>query len=176
MNKRNYARIATLVIAALGVLGLVLEHGSRTVALASGVQGPGGPVVTIGAPLPLSVTGSVGLARSPAHDGQFFDITQPAGPPFVDALSLTVPAGVVLTDAHATFSIPESVPNAASLIVRHGSAYFVYQIVNSTTFNAGVDLESGVLSDGDLKVELSCYNIAGNHCQGALMWSGYTTP
>jgi len=22
-------------------------------------------------------------------------------------------------------------------------------------------------------VELSCYNISGNHCQGALMWSGY---
>ncbi len=91
-------------------------------------------------------------------------------------ISLTVPADVVLTDAHASFSVPESVANAASLIVRDGSRYFVYQIVNNTTFEASIHLESGIVSKGDLVVELSCYNIAGNHCQGALMWSGYTTP
>jgi hypothetical protein len=115
--------------------------------------------------------------RTPVHDGKFFDVTQPAAPPFLDAVTLSVPAGVVLTDAHATFSVPENIANAASLFIMEGSGEFlVYQIVSSTTFHAGVDLASGIVSDGNLTVGLSCYNIAGNHCQGALMWSGYTTP
>jgi hypothetical protein len=128
---------------------------------------------------PNTLTGTtvpVALARTPVHDGQFFDITQPNSPPFQPALDLHVPAGVVLTGAHVTFSVPENVPNAASLFISSGGKILVYQIVNSTTFNAGIDLESGIVSTGDLTVELSCYNISGNHCQGAIMWSGYTIP
>jgi hypothetical protein len=49
----------------------------------------------------------------------------------------------------------------------------VYQLVNNTTFQAGVDLGSGIPSEGGVTVKLSCYNIAGNQCQGAIMWSGY---
>jgi len=111
--------------------------------------------------------------RIPVHDGQFFDITQPSSPPFQPGVTLSVPTGTVLTDAHVTFSVPESVPNAAALFISDGSKILVYQIVNNTTFSAGVDLESGITSTGSLIVQLSCYNIAGNHCQGALMWSGY---
>lgn len=128
---------------------------------------------------PNSLTGAtvpVTLARIPVHDGQFFDITQPNSPPFQPALDLHVPTGVVLTDAHVTFSVPENVPNAASLLISGGGKILIYQIVNSTTFSAGIDLESGLVSTGDLTVELSCYNISGNHCQGAIMWSGYTIP
>jgi hypothetical protein len=29
------------------------------------------------------------------------------------------------------------------------------------------------MSTGGMAVTMSCYNIANNHCQGALMWSGY---
>ena len=89
--------------------------------------------------------------------------------------SLTVPNGVVLTDAHVTFSLGENFPNSASLFIHdfaNGKTY-VYEIVNNTTFHAGVDLGSGILSTGQLTVELSCNNISGNQCQGALMWSGY---
>ncbi len=201
MTTRSTLRMATTSLAALAVLGLALESGSGN-SVQAAPQSHRHPVVTIGAPLPLPITGSttvsgtvsvgnlpavqnvnvvnpglpVTLARTPVHGGQYFEITQPNAPPFIDAVTLTVPAGVVLTDAHASFSIPENVANAASLIVRDGSDYFVYQIVNNTTFSAGVDLQTGIVSDGNLVVELSCYNIAGNHCQGALMWSGYTTP
>jgi hypothetical protein len=112
--------------------------------------------------------------RTPVHEGQFFDITQPNSPPFQPGVTLSVPAGTVLTDAHVTFSVPESVPNAAALFISDGSKTLVYQIVNNTTFSAGLDLESGITSTGSLIVQLSCYNIAGNHCQGAIMWSGYT--
>jgi hypothetical protein len=54
--------------------------------------------------------------------------------------------------------------------------FLVYQLVNGTTFSAGIDLESGIVSKGNLTVGLSCYNVPNNHCQGALMWSGYTNP
>jgi hypothetical protein len=188
-------RGATAVLAAVGTLGLLMDHGSPVHAAG------GGPTVTIGGPIPLpvSLTGTpvpvtvqnfpsvqdvhvtnaslpVTLQRTVVSGGQYFEITQPDAAPFEPAVSLIVPAGVVLTDAHVTFSVPESVPNAAAIYVSDRPGTYVYQIVNNTTFGAGVDLHSGILSTGDMRVELSCYNIAGNHCQGALMWSGYTTP
>jgi hypothetical protein len=103
------------------------------------------------------------------YDGKFFNVTKPAG----QDPTLTVPSGVVMTDAHVTFSTPENVANAASLYIADGSKTLVYQIVNTTTFQAGISLGSGIKSNGNLTVKLSCYNIAGNHCQGAIMWSGY---
>jgi hypothetical protein len=150
------------------------------------------PVTITNTPLPVAVDNfpgtqnvnvtnpsiPVSLQRTPVHDGQFFDITQPSAPPFQSPITLSVPAGVVLTDAHATFSVPENVPNAASLFISDDAdgKVLVYQIINNTTFSAGVDLESGIVSAQGLTIQLSCYNIAANHCQGALMWSGYTTP
>src|SRR5690349_1194843 len=62
----------------------------------------------LGSPLLLRLA----LNRIPTYDGQFFDITQPNGPPFEGAVTLMVPAGIALTDAHVTFSVPENVPNA----------------------------------------------------------------
>jgi len=108
--------------------------------------------------------------RTLAGGGQFFEI----GPG--QDVNLFVPAGTVLTDAHITFSVPESIPNAAALFLQDGSGnILVYQLVNNTTFHAGVDLGSGIMSTGGgLSVDLSCYNITGNKCQGAIMWSGYT--
>ena len=114
-------------------------------------------------PVPVTVQ------RALAYDGTFFNVTKPAGTDPV----LVVPAGVVMTSAHVTFSIPGSVPNAAALYIHVGSKALVYQLVNDTTFSAGIDLGSGIPSNGDVAVELSCYNIDGNHCQGAIMWNGY---
>ena len=119
----------------------------------------------------MPIRGSVSVQKTLVNDGMFFSVTKPSG---TDP-SLTVPNGVVLTDAHVTFSLGENFANSASLFI-HDSAKgktYVYEIVNNTTFHAGVDLGSGILSTGQLTVELSCYNISGNHCQGALMWSGY---
>jgi hypothetical protein len=103
------------------------------------------------------------------HDGTFFSV----GPGVNE--TLTVPAGVVLTDAYATFSIPESLPNEASLFVEDSSGkVLVYQIVNNTTYEAHASFTSGIPSGSEgIEVILSCYNISGNLCQGALMWSGY---
>jgi hypothetical protein len=120
----------------------------------------------------VNVTNSslpVTVERTLENDGMFFSVTKPGDPD----PTLAVPSGVVLTDAHVTFSVPENVPNAAALYISDGNKTFTYQLVNNTTFGAGVDLGSGILSDGGLRVVLSCYNIAGNHCQGAIMWSGY---
>ncbi len=114
-------------------------------------------------PVPITVQ------RTLVYDGTYFSVTKPAD----SDPTLTVPAGVVLTDAHITFSVPGNNPNAASLSIRVGSKTIVYQIVNDTTFHAGISLGSGIESNGDVTVQLSCYNIAGNHCQGAIMWSGY---
>jgi hypothetical protein len=108
-------------------------------------------------------------ARTLASDGKFFSVTKLADADPV----LTIPAGLVLTDARVSFSVPENVPDAAALFIADAGHVYVYQIVNRTTYEATLHLESGIMSDGSLRVELSCYNIAGNHCQGAIMWSGY---
>src|SRR5262249_40967538 len=107
----------------------------------------------------------VTVERTLEGDGKPFDVTKPADPDPV----LTVPAGVVLTDAHVTFSTPENFPNSAALYVANNTQTFVYQLVNNTTFHAGVDLGSGIMSDGHLKVALSCYGISTNHCVGTIM-------
>lgn len=121
-------------------------------------------VNTPASPVPVAVQHNLD------HDGTFFGVG-PGG-----SQTLVVPPGVVLTDAHVSFSVPEAIPNAASLFIKDGSGKILfYRIVSNNTFDAGIDLASGIPSTGaGIEVELSCYNIAGNHCQGALMWSGYT--
>jgi hypothetical protein len=115
----------------------------------------------------LALSAAWGQAGKLRHQGQFFS----AGPG--DDVTLTVPAGVVMTDALVTFSVPGAYPNAASLFISDDSGnVLVYELVNNTTFHAGADLQSGIPSAGGLNVTLSCYNISGNHCQGAIMWSG----
>ena len=162
----NLLRKAFVPLAGVAVIVLVISMaGPRAVhAVVSTLVSV---VNTSANPVPIHVESTLD------HDGQYFDVTMTgtATPP--PDPTLTVPAGVVLTDAHVTFSIPENDPNSASLYITDGGGKtLVYQIVNSTTFAAGIDLGSGI--PGPLSVVLSCYNIAGNHCQGAMMWSGYT--
>lgn len=116
-----------------------------------------------------TIAKAVALQTKLRHQAMFFMVGPGESP------TLTVPKGVVLTDAHVTFSVPEGVANAASLFVRDGKGnVVVYRIVNNTTYEAGIDLQSGIPSTGaGISVQLSCYNISGNSCQGALMWSGY---
>jgi len=171
MRYRKHLILIGIAVTILGtVLGLLAspagqaaQNGEVTPAVTST------PVVVTNTPLPIR--GSVSVQKALVNDGMFFSETKPSG---TDP-TLTVPNGVVLTDAHVTFSVGENFANSASLFI-HDSANgktYVYEIVNNTTFHAGVDLGSGILSTGQLIVELSCYNISGNHCQGALMWSGY---
>src|SRR3974377_527963 len=102
------------------------------------------------------------------HQGTFFSVG--AG----EEVDLTVPAGVVMTDVHVTYSVPGSLANSSALFVRDDAGnVLVYESVNNTTFHAGINLQSSIRSMGRLTVTLSCYNISGNHCQGALMWSGF---
>jgi hypothetical protein len=157
----------TILGTALGLLaspaGQAAQNGEATPAVTST------PVVVTNTPLPIR--GSVSVQKTLVNDGRFFSVTKPSDPD----PTLIVPKGVVLTDAHVTFSVGENFANSASLFINDsatGKTYF-YEIVNNTTFHAGVDLGSGILSTGQLAVTLSCYNIASNHCQGALMWSGY---
>lgn len=126
-------------------------------------QTPVKVVNTTANPVPVSVQHNL------QHAGTFFSVGPGA------SQTLAVPVGVVLTDAQLSFSVPEGVPNAASLFIEDGAGkVLVYKIVNNTTYDASITLSSGILSTGGgVKVELSCYNISGNLCQGALMWSGY---
>lgn len=138
------------------------------------VDASGSLATTVGNfPATQNVSGSVTVSALPARtivsDGAFFSVTEPGASDPV----LAVPSGVVLTDAKVSFSAPENDPNAASLLVSDGARTYVYQIVNATTYEATVHLESGILSAGGLSVALSCYKITGNRCQGAIMWSGY---
>jgi len=118
----------------------------------------------------IAVSAAWGQAGKLRHQGQFFSV----GPG--DQVTLTVPAGVVMTDAQVTFSVPGSISNAASLFISDDTGnVLVYELVNNTTFHAGIDLQSGVPSAGALNITLSCYNIVGNHCTGAIMWSGFVS-
>jgi hypothetical protein len=158
----NFAKKLLMVggaIALAGIFGALLAPKAAHGIVATLVQ----VVNTSANPVPVKEQ------RTLAGGGQFFDVG-PGG-----SVSLAVPAGTVLTDAHITFSVPESIPNAAALFVSDSSGVLVYQLVNNTTFHAGVDLGSGIMSTGGgISVDLSCYNITSNHCQGAIMWSGYT--
>jgi hypothetical protein len=158
-------RIARLLGVTLGlaVLGFVVSLAPQKTA--SGTVAANVNVVNTPAnPVPVSAQ------RNLQQEGTFFNVG-PGG-----SSDLVVPAGVVLTDAHVSFSVSEAIPNAAALFVEDGSGkVLVYQIVNNTTFEAGINLGSGILSTGfGMKVQMGCYNITGNHCEGAIMWSGYT--
>jgi hypothetical protein len=145
------------VLVALACVALAAMAGDRAVGVADDIKS----VEVVNTP-------TVKVQRTVLSDGVYFEIDA-----FDPDPEFTVPAGVVLTDAHVTFSVPAPVPNAAAIYVSDGAKTYYYRIVNNTTFEAGLDLEGGILSNGGLKVKLSCYNISGNHCQGALMWSGY---
>lgn len=120
----------------------------------------------------VPVSGTLSPNRTPVHAGQFFNF------PNGGVVSLTVPAGTVLTDAHATLDTPEGMPNGAILTIHDPENTYLQQLVNPTTSHAGFDLESGIVSTAalPLTVEFECTLATLNLCQGAVMWSGYTTP
>jgi hypothetical protein len=69
----------------------------------------------------------VAIQHNLDHDGTFFAVG-PGGSP-----TLVVPLGVVLTDAHVSFSVPEAIPNAASLFIEDGSGKILVYRVSLTT-------------------------------------------
>jgi hypothetical protein len=156
-NLKKIARISASVFVVAVLMNLAL---ARTSFAAST---PVTVVNTAAQPVPVSVQPKL------KYQGTFFNVG-PGG-----SADLVVPAGIVLTDAHISFSVPAPIANAASLYIQDSSgAVLVYQLVNNTTFEAGIDLGSGIPSTGTgLEVQLSCYNISGNKCEGAIMWSGY---
>ncbi len=174
-------------VAALGTVGTWMEKDSGPATLKAQ------PPFTL--PVPLPVTGTVNVGNFPAtqnvhvtnnpltvnfshptlvSDATFFNVTmngQPTGSP--PEPTLMVPAGVVLTDAHATLSVPQQIPDAAELFVSQGGKTYYYRVISHTNYESGFSLQSGIVSDGTMRVTMSCINIANNSCQGALMWSGY---
>ena len=150
---------------------------------------PSAPVTVVNeASDPVPVTGNVGITGTPninisntvpvaverelVNDGTFFDLVA------YESITLTVPSGVVLTDAHVSFAHYYEGANASLFAVQDapgtiGAKKYVWQSVNDMTFDAGIDLNSGIMSDGSLQVYLGCNNIEGNKCRGAIMWSGY---
>jgi hypothetical protein len=124
-------------------------------------------VVVTNTPLPISFKPTL-LA-----DATTFDLTMtgtPTGGPAQP--KLMVPAGVVVTDVHASIT-STTIPDGAFLFIEDRNHTYVNQIVNHTTFEAGLNLESGIVSDGSLNIDFVCQNSTNNRCVGALMWTGH---
>jgi hypothetical protein len=172
-------------VATLGTIGTFMQPASGPAALKAQGLLPG--VVAV------PITGSVSVNNLPAvqnvnvtntplpvvlkptliSDGTFFNVTMtgtpsggPAQPKFF------IPAGVVLTDAHAGLTV-STVPNTAVLFISDRSKVYVNQVIAQGTGEAAVDLHSGIVSDGSLIVSFACANIANNQCEGAIFWTGY---
>ncbi len=169
-------------VLALGTAGTFMEHQSGPATLrAQGLLGgalaapvavtnfPNSQnVVVTNTPLPIS------FKQTLVSDAAGFDLTMlgtPTGGPTQP--KLFVPAGVVVTDVHATVTGIFPVPNGGFLLVSDRSKIYMDQAVNTTTFDAGADLHSGIVSDGSLAVSFTCQNTTNNRCIGSLMWSGY---
>ena len=166
----------------LGTVWTFMEHRSGPATLqAQGLLGGGlaAPVavtnfpssqnvVITNTPLPIS------FKQNLVSDGVVFDLLQPGTPMGGPTQpKLFVPAGVVVTDVHATVTGIFPVPNGGFLLVSDRSKVYLDQAVNTTTFDAGADLHSGIVSDGSLVVSFTCQNTTNNRCVGALMYSGY---
>jgi hypothetical protein len=97
------------------------------------------------------------------------------------AFELDVPAGVVLTDVVLSLNAPSLVTTVFVSDMANSKTYF-YEAVGSgtTTFAANnnghtaLSLQSGLTSSVGLRIGVTCNNVGGNSCSGALMWSGYT--
>jgi hypothetical protein len=117
--------------------------------------------------------------KTPARlvrDGQAFDL--PPNPNI--AFEFDLPTNVVLTDVEVSLNEPAL---AATIFVSEmdNSKTYLFQSVGSpgstwsgsTEGHSGIHLQSGLSSSIGLRVGIYCNNIGGNHCAGALMWSGY---
>jgi hypothetical protein len=125
-------------------------------------------VVVTNTPLPIS------FKQNLVSDGVSFSLVQPGTSTGIPTQpKLFVPAGVVVTDVHATVTGIFPVSNGGFLLVSDRSKVYMHQAVNTTTFDAGADLHSGIVSDGTLVVSFTCQNSTNNQCIGALMYSGY---
>src|SRR6516162_6142599 len=99
MNIFKKIAIVLLGIVAAGALA------SHTLPLAFAASTLVTVVNTVTQPVPVSVQHKL------QHQGTFFNVG--AG----GTADLVVPAGVVLTDAHLSFSVPAPIANAASLFI-----------------------------------------------------------
>lgn len=110
------------------------------------------------------------------HDGQsFFLVPNPN-----IAFELSVPADVVLTDLVLSLIAP-SLATTVFVQDRSNSATLVWQTIGSADStwagsNEGqlsLHFASGLQSPSGLRIGITCNNIGGNSCNGAVMWSGY---
>ena len=118
-------------------------------------------------------------ARFLVHEGQSFSL---APDPNI-AFELSVPEDVVLTDFVLSLN---GASLATTVFVQDTSTgdTLVFQSVGSegSTFagsNEGqlsLHFQSGLQGADGLRIGLTCNNIGGNSCSGALMWSGYEQP
>jgi hypothetical protein len=131
-------------------------------------------VNTLAEPIPTAVQSLP--ERALIHDGKAFALE----PNPNIAFELSVPANVVLTDFVLSLRSP-SVATTVFVQDRSTSATLVFQSIGSadSTFagsNEGqlsLHFASGLQSPSGLRIGITCNNIGGNLCNGALMWSGY---
>ena len=110
------------------------------------------------------------------HDGQSFALV----PNPNIAFELSVPADVVLTDLVLSLRAP-SLATTVFVQDRSNSATLIWQNIGSADStwagsNEGqlsLHFASGLQSPSGLRIGITCPNIGGNSCNGAVMWSGY---
>jgi len=158
--------------------GTTAVSGSVNVSNTPNVNVANTPTVGLTAGTSVGISGvpTVNIARTLVHDGKAFSLL----PDPNIAFEFTIPANVVLTDVVLSLNAPSV---AITIFVAEGdnSKTYVFQSVGSasSTFagstegRATINFQSGLQSANGLRVGLTCNNIGGNTCAGALMWSGY---
>lgn len=121
-------------------------------------------------------TPSVSIEKNLVSDGQAFSL--PPNPNI--GFEMYVPADVVMTDLLLTLNAPSLI---TSFFVQAQStgATLVWEAVGSagstwagnTSGRAALGFQSGLSDPIGLRIGVTCNNIGGNSCSGALMWSGY---
>ena len=117
--------------------------------------------------------------KTPARlvsDGQSFDL--PPNPNI--AFEMDLPTNVVLTDVELSLNEPALAATVFVADMANSKTYYFEAVgspgstwAGSTAGHGGIHLQSGLSSSIGLRVGIYCNNIGGNHCAGALMWSGY---
>lgn len=119
-------------------------------------------------------TPAVTVERNLVYDGQSFDLL----PNPNIAFELAVPPGVVLTDVALTLNAPSLsttffVSDFTKMLVLHGVGSAGSTFAANTDGRAALHFQSGLHSQSGFRIGVTCNNIGGNACAGAIMWSGY---
>jgi hypothetical protein len=121
-------------------------------------------------------TPNVRVEKTLLSDGQPFAL--PPNP--MPGLEIYVPADVVMTDLSLTLNAP-SLATTMFVQAQSTGATLIYESVGSATSTWAANtsgrstfhLQSGLTDPVGLRIGLTCNNIGGNSCSGAIMWSGY---